>query len=496
MDNNCILSIDQGTTSSRAIIFDGNSKIVTSFQQEFEQIYPQNGWVEHDPQKIWETTIKVTQQALKSAELQNCKVIGIGITNQRETTVLWDKRSGEMVYNAIVWQDRRTSAICNDLKTAGLEQQITEKTGLLLDPYFSATKIAWILDNVDGARQKAENGHLAFGTIDSYLIWKLTGNKVHATDPTNACRTNLYNIHSGEWDQDLLEIFRIPESLLPQVLDCSGYFGKTDSALLGQSIPILGVAGDQQAASIGQCCFDSGSIKSTYGTGCFVLMNTGHNPVASQNRLLTTIAYQFDGTPTYAIEGSIFVAGAAIQWLRDGLGIISTAQETEEMARNLEHNSGTYVVPAFTGLGVPYWEPDVRGAIFGLTRATGSAEIVRSTLESICYLTYDLFAAMAEDGIKPKSLRVDGGMVANNWLLQFLSDLLEIKVVRPTIMETTALGAAYLAGREVGIYGNFSEFSKQWKHDSEFEPYLLSDHTRKQLLSGWHEAIRRVTVPV
>jgi len=496
MDNNCILSIDQGTTSSRAIIFDANSKIITTFQQEFEQIYPQSGWVEHDPEEIWKTTLIVTKRALKSAEHQNYKVVGIGITNQRETTVLWDKRSGEMVYNAIVWQDRRTSAICNDLKTAGLEQQITEKTGLLLDPYFSATKIAWILDNVDGARQKAENGHLAFGTIDSYLIWKLTGNKVHATDPTNACRTNLYNIHSGEWDQDLLEIFRIPESLLPQVLDCSGYFGKTDSALLGQPIPILGVAGDQQAASIGQCCFEPGSIKSTYGTGCFVLMNTGHNPIASQNRLLTTIAYQLDGTPTYAIEGSIFVAGAAIQWLRDGLGIISSAQETEEMARNLEHNSGIYVVPAFTGLGVPYWEPEVRGAIFGLTRATGSAEIVRSTLESICYLTYDLFAAMAEDGIKPKSLRVDGGMVANNWLLQFLSDLLEIEVVRPTIMETTALGAAYLAGREAGIFGNFSEFSKQWERDSEFEPNLLSDDTRKQLISGWHEAVHRVTAPI
>jgi glycerol kinase len=492
--NNCVLAIDQGTTSTRAIVFDGNAKIITTAQQEFPQIYPSEGWVEHDPEAIWNSTVEVCRRAFDIAEGQGLKIASIGITNQRETSVVWDRSTGKPIYNAIVWQDRRTSAVCADLKKDGVEDMLRERTGLLLDPYFSATKVAWILDHVDGAREKAERGELAFGTIDCFLIWKLTGGKVHATDPTNACRTNLYNIHGGTWDPELLKVFRVPEAVLPKVLDCDAHFGDTDTALLGRAVPITGVAGDQQAASIGQCCFEPGSIKSTYGTGCFVLMNTGSEPIASKNRLLTTIAYQLDGVPTYAIEGSIFVAGAAVQWLRDGIGIISSASECEKLASGLASNSGIYLVPAFTGLGVPYWEPDVRGAIFGLTRATGPAELVRATLESVCYLTSDLFAAMAQDGIKPSTLRVDGGMVANDWLLQFLASVLDMTVCRPAVMETTALGAAYLAGRHAGIYGNFEEFTAQWRRAAQFEPDMSATE-REELLRGWHDAVGRVTAP-
>ena len=492
--NNCVLAIDQGTTSTRAIVFDGNAKIITTAQQEFPQIYPSEGWVEHDPEAIWHSTVEVCRRAFDIAEGQGLKIACIGITNQRETSVVWDRSTGKPIYNAIVWQDRRTSAVCADLKKDGVEDMLRERTGLLLDPYFSATKVAWILDHVDGAREKAERGELAFGTIDCFLIWKLTGGKVHATDPTNACRTNLYNIHGGTWDPELLKVFRVPEAVLPKVLDCDAHFGDTDTALLGRAVPITGVAGDQQAASIGQCCFEPGSIKSTYGTGCFVLMNTGSEPIASKNRLLTTIAYQLDGVPTYAIEGSIFVAGAAVQWLRDGIGIISSASECEKLASGLASNSGIYLVPAFTGLGVPYWEPDVRGAIFGLTRATGPAELVRATLESVCYLTSDLFAAMAQDGIKPSTLRVDGGMVANDWLLQFLAGVLDMTVCRPAVMETTALGAAYLAGRHAGIYGNFEEFTAQWRRAAQFEPDMSATE-REKLLRGWHDAVGRVTAP-
>lgn len=493
-DRECVLAIDQGTTSTRAIVFDKNANIVTTAQQEFPQIYPADGWVEHDPDAIWNSTLEVSRRAFDIAEGQGLNIVGIGITNQRETSVVWEKATGKAIYNAIVWQDRRTADVCSVLKGDGLEAEIQARSGLLLDPYFSATKVAWILDNVAGARHKAEAGELAFGTIDSFLMWKLTGGKVHATDATNACRTNLYNIHKGEWDSELLKLFKVPPAMLPQVLDCAAHFGDTESDLFGRAIPILGVAGDQQAASIGQCCFEPGSIKSTYGTGCFVLMNTGSEPFASKNRLLTTVAYQLDGVPTYAIEGSIFVAGAAVQWLRDGLGIISSAGECEKLASGLEGNSGTYVVPAFTGLGVPYWEPNVRGAIFGLTRATGPAEVVRATLESVCYLTSDLFAAMAQDGIRPATLRVDGGMVANDWLLQFLADVLDMSVCRPAIMETTALGAAYLAGRQIGLYGDFEQFSTQWRRAAQFEPHINADQ-RAQLLSGWHDAVRRVTAP-
>nr|MBX2857855.1 glycerol kinase GlpK [Cellvibrionaceae bacterium] len=369
---------------------------------------------------------------------------------------------------------------------------IHEKTGLLLDPYFSSTKISWILNKVEGARARAEKGELAFGTIDSWIIWNLTAGQTHATDPTNACRTNLYNIHTGAWDEELLRFFNVPQALLPEVFDSSARYGETAAGLLGASIPIFGVAGDQQAASIGQCCFEPGDIKSTYGTGCFVLMNTGETPIDSKNRLLTTIAYQLDGKTTYAIEGSIFVAGAAVQWLRDGLGVIDSAQETESLASSLQHNAGIYVVPAFTGLGAPYWQPDVRGAVFGLTRATGAAELVRATLESVCYLTHDLFKALAEDGINPSSLRVDGGMVANDWLLQFLANILDMPVWRPSVMETTALGAAYLAGRQAGLYGDLNAFTEQWRCAAQFQPNT-SKEQRHALLSGWHDAVRRVT---
>ncbi len=486
-----ILAIDQGTTSSRAIVFDSRANIATSAQLEFTQIYPNEGWVEHDPEEIWNSVISVSQEAINPAEQKGLKIAGIGITNQRETTVVWDRSTGKPIYNAIVWQDRRTSQQCAELKSQNLEHKVHNKTGLLLDPYFSASKISWILDNVDGARAKAESGELAFGTIDSWLVWKLTGGKVHATDATNAARTNLYNIHTGEWDPELLEIFQVPEAILPAVKDCSADYGLTAEGLFNQRFPIFGVAGDQQAASIGQCCFTPGSIKSTYGTGCFVLMNTGTKPLKSQNKLLTTIAYQLDGVTTYAIEGSIFVAGAAVQWLRDGIGVINDAKETEQLAKSIPNNAGVYVVPAFTGLGVPYWEPDVRGAIFGLTRATGPAELVRATLESVCYQTYDLFSALEQDGIKPLSLRVDGGMVANNWLLQFLSDTLNMQVQRPGILETTALGAAYLAGKKAGIYGDLDEFSQQWQCMAEFNPRIEKEN-RKALLDGWHDAVRRV----
>ena len=489
----CILAIDQGTTSSRAIAFDANATIISVAQQEFAQHYPNEGWVEHDAEEIFSSTLAVTRQAIAEAEQQGFSIASIGITNQRETTVVWDKHSGESIYKAIVWQDRRTADICDQLKSDAVERDLQQRTGLLLDPYFSATKVAWILDNVEGARQRAERGELAFGTIDCYLIWKLTGGRVHATDATNASRTNLYNIHTGEWDDELLKLFNVPAAVLPTVKNCSDDFGSTDPALLDHSIAIEGVAGDQQAASIGQCCFAAGNIKSTYGTGCFVLMNTGEQALLSKNRLLTTVAYQLDGTTTYAIEGSIFIAGAAVQWLRDGIGIIESAKDTEAMASGLQGNSGVYMVPALTGMGAPYWRPDARGAIYGLTRATGPKELVRATLESICYLTNDLFEAMAEDGIRPTSLQVDGGMVANNWLLQFLADILGLTVRRPVVMETTALGAAYLAGKRCGVYGDFEEFSKLWGCDGEFSAAMPAQQ-REKLLTGWRDAVRRTLI--
>ena len=451
MKDELILSLDQGTTSSRAILFDQNTNIITTAQQEFPQHYPQNGWVEHNPEDIWSSCLSVVKEVLAHAKQINADVIAMGITNQRETTIVWDKQTGKPIYNAIVWQDRRTAKQCQQLKDQKLEAFVRERTGLLLDPYFSATKVAWILDHVEGARALAEQNRLAFGTIDSFLIYRLTAGQQHVTDATNASRTNLFNIHTGQWDEQLLDIFSVPPSCLPRVLNCADDFGITDKNLIGEAIPIYGVAGDQQSAAIGQCCFTAGETKSTYGTGCFVLSNTGTTALQSQHQLLTTVAYQLDGQIHYCLEGSIFIAGAGIQWLRDGLGLIKHAKETQALAESLDDNRGVYLVPAFTGLGAPYWEPDVRGALFGLTRDTGVAELVRATLESVCYQTYDLIEAMTGDGVSTQVLKVDGGMVNNDWLVQFLADTLMVEITRPKVVETTALGVVFLAGLRLSL---------------------------------------------
>jgi len=489
--NQYILSIDQGTTSSRAMLFDENGHAAFTAQQEFTQFFPRDGWVEHNPEEIWITTLGVVREALEHASADGRQIAAIGITNQRETTVVWDRSSGEPVYNAIVWQDRRTADFCEGLRAQGLETSVAAKTGLLLDPYFSGTKINWILENVRGARARAEKGELAFGTIDSFLIWRLTAGKSHATDATNASRTLLFNIHDQCWDSELLEMLSIPESLLPEVLDCAADFGTTSKDLLKAEIPIAGVAGDQQAALIGQACFEPGMIKSTYGTGCFMMLNTGEQALSSSNKLLTTIGYRLNGKTSYALEGSIFVAGAAVQWLRDGLGIIDSAGQTEAMAASLDSNHGVYLVPAFTGLGAPHWDPDARGAIFGITRDTGPAQLVRATLESVCYQTFDLLEAKRRDGLTPTRLRVDGGMVQNNWLCQFLSDLLNIIVERPLQTETTALGAAYLAGLQVGIFSSLEDIAGRWQADQEFDP-SMENSARNLLLADWHEAVIKV----
>ncbi|MEQ8751455.1 MAG: glycerol kinase GlpK [Amphiplicatus sp.] len=487
--NPTILAIDQGTTSSRAIAFGRTANIVAVAQQEFPQHYPADGWVEHDPEDIWRTTLDTARRAFAEAEAKGSEIVAIGITNQRETTVVWERDSLKPIYNAIVWQDRRTADVCRRLKADGLEPLVRERTGLLLDPYFSASKAAWILTHAD-ARAKAERGALAFGTIDSFLIARLTGGKIHATDATNASRTSLYNIRKSGWDADLLKAFRVPPAILPKVLDCAADYGMTEPSLFGRAIPIYGVAGDQQAAAIGQACFAPGSIKSTYGTGCFVLVQTGGTFVASENNLLTTIAARLKGETTYAIEGSIFVAGAAIQWLRDGLGIIKTAKESEALARSIDGNGGVYLVPAFTGLGAPHWAPDARGAISGLTRATGRAELARAALESVVYQTADLLGAIRQDGVAPDALRVDGGMVANDWLMQFLADILDMPVERPVIMETTALGAAFLAGLQAGLYGSTDDVAAIWRRDARFEPQMIASE-RETLLAGWRKAIAR-----
>ncbi|WP_020590769.1 glycerol kinase GlpK [Kiloniella laminariae] len=489
-DKKYILSIDQGTTSSRAIVFDTSGISLTKAQQEFPQIYPDDGWVEHDPETIWSSTLAVSRAALDEATAKGARVATIGITNQRETTIVWDRTTGKPVYNAIVWQDRRTADYCSELKASGHEELVTARTGLLLDPYFSATKIAWILDNVEGARTRAEKGELAFGTVDSFLLWHLTGGAVHATDVTNASRTMIFDIHKLTWDAELLALFNIPASILPEVKDSAADFGQTAPEIFGTPIPVEGIAGDQQAASFGQTCFEPGSIKSTYGTGCFVLLNTGNKPLASKNRLLTTIGYRVKGQTSYALEGAIFVSGAAVQWLRDGLKIIKSAAETEALASSLNDNKGVYLVPAFTGLGAPYWDPHARGAIFGLTRDSGPAEIVRATLEAVCYQTRDLFQAMADDGLTPKELRVDGGMVSNDWLLQFLADTLNLSVDRPEVSETTALGAAYLAGLQHGIYESLEDIKQNWHLQRRFVPEMSAD-TREHNLSGWDLAIQR-----
>ena len=486
-----ILAIDQGTTSSRTLVFNSQGVVLFTAQEEFPQIYPEDGWVEHDPEAIWQSTLSTLKQAYQFAQDSDGEIAGIGITNQRETTLIWDRDSGRPIYNAIVWQDRRTADICRDIKTRYDERTLASKTGLLLDPYFSSTKAAWILDHVAGARDRAAKGELAFGTVDSFLIYRLTAGASHATDATNASRTNLFNIHNSDWDEDLLELFNVPASILPEVKNCADHYGMTDESLLGESLPILGVAGDQQAAAIGQACFDTGDIKSTYGTGCFVILNTGETCVPSSNRLLSTVCYRLNGKTTYALEGSIFIAGAAVQWLRDGINIIEDAAETESIASSLEHNHGVYLVPAFTGLGAPHWAPDARGGLFGITRDTTREHIVRATLESVCYQTFDLFEAMAADGVRPTSLRVDGGMVHNNWVVQFLSDILTIPVERPKVLETTALGVAYLVGLEAGIYRSLKDISKNWQSESKFSPNMPSD-AREEVLSDWNNAVAKV----
>ena len=486
-----ILAMDQGTTSSRAIIFDADYSVVAQAQQEFTQHFPDSGWVEHDAADIWRTSLDTAHIALQEAGIEPQQIAGIGITNQRETTLLWDHNSGEPIYNAIVWQDRRTADYCTELKQRGHEAMVSNKTGLLLDPYFSATKIAWILDNVDGARARAEAGELAFGTVDSWLLWNLTAGKNHATDATNASRTMLYNIHQGSWDEELLTLFNIPSSVLPEVKDCATEYGVTN--LLGGEIPILGIAGDQHAATIGQACFTAGMMKSTYGTGCFALLNTGDQAVTSTNRLLTTIAYQLDGNVTYALEGSIFIAGAAVQWLRDGLGIIESAKQSGELAIEADDNQQVYMIPAFTGLGAPWWDAEARGALIGLTRGTGPAEISRAALESVCYQTLDLLKAMQADlGADTDTvLRVDGGMVASDWTMQRLADILQAPVDRPVIAETTALGAAWLAGSKAGLWPDQAGFAKSWRQDKQFTP-LMSASERDCKVAGWDNAVRRV----
>jgi glycerol kinase len=490
--SNFLLAIDQGTTSSRAIVFDNNANPVASDQSEFTQHFPKSGWVEHDPDEIWQTTRETCTNAIAKAGICSADIAAIGITNQRETTIVWNRKTGKPVYRAIVWQDRRTADICETHKKAGHEPTIIAKTGLLLDPYFSGTKVAWILDNVDGARAAAEKGELAFGTIDCFLLWHLTGGKVHATDATNASRTMLYNIKAGKWDDELLEILNVPRSILPQVKDSSCHFGDTDPGLFGTRIRISAIAGDQQAATIGQACFEPGMMKSTYGTGCFAILNTGHEMVLSSNRLLTTIAYQLNGQVTYALEGSIFIAGAAVQWLRDGLKIISAASQTDAMATKADLEQQVYLVPAFTGLGAPYWDAHCRGAIFGITRATSPNELARATLEAVCYQTRDLKQAMQADWQPPQktTLRVDGGMVASNWTMQFLADMLDANVDRPKITETTALGAAYLAGLEVGFFSSLADISRNWQLEKKFTP-TMAEKDRAKKYAGWKDAVSR-----
>jgi glycerol kinase len=495
-----LLAIDQGTTSSRAILFRPDTSVAAQAQQEFPQHFPASGWVEHEAEDLWRTTLATCRAAIAQVDAKAGDIAAIGITNQRETTVVWDRKTGTAIHRAIVWQDRRTAERCARLRDEGHEPLVTERTGLILDPYFSGTKIGWILDHVPGARARAERGELAFGTVDSWILWKLTGGKVHATDATNAARTLLFNIHTGEWDDDLLELLRVPRSMLPEVRDCAADFGAALPELFGGTISIGGIAGDQQAATVGQACFQPGMIKSTYGTGCFALLNTGTTAVASRNRLLTTIAYQLGGKRTYALEGSIFVAGAAVQWLRDGLGIIKSSAESEALAEAADPAQQVYLVPAFVGLGAPHWDPDVRGAMFGLTRGSGPAEFALAALESVCYQTADLIDAMRADWAQSGGtraapvLRVDGGMAASNFAMQRLADLLAAPVDRPVIRETTALGAAYLAGHQAGILPEPKRFADSWRLERRFVPSMPTS-TREKKLAGWRDAVRRLTMP-
>ncbi len=485
---NGILAIDQGTTSSRAIIFSKSGKKLISSQLEFKQFFPKNGWVEHNPNEIWSTTIKVTKNVLLKSKKLKINIKALGITNQRETTVCWDKRTGEPVYNAIVWQDRRTENYCKKIKKK--EKLIRKKTGLFLDPYFSATKIKWIIDNVPKAKKLFKKNDLLFGTIDTFLIWKLTNGKIHATDATNASRTMLFNITSNKWDKDILKVFKLNEKILPTVKNSADDFGFTSEKIVGQKIKISAVLGDQQAAAIGQACFEKGSVKSTYGTGAFLLMNTGEKKIMSKNKLITTICYRINNKTTYALEGSVFIAGAGVQWLRDKIRLIDNAYETEKIAKSKKNSKGVYVVPAFTGLGAPYWNSKSRGLITGLTRDSDWRDLVRATIESVAYQTSDLFLSMRKDGLNPKSVKVDGGMVSNNWFVQFLSEILKIKITRSKINETTALGAAYMAGYQTGIYRSLSDIKQNWKKDRDFKPKFNKSY-RNKLLQGWQQAIKK-----
>ena len=483
-----ILAIDQGTTSTRAIVFDLEGGIRATAQRELPQIFPDDGWVEHDPEEIWRATLAVCNEVLAKAG----DVAGIGITNQRETTVIWDRTTGRPIHNAIVWQDRRGAALCRKLEAEGHGPLVQRLTGLLFDPYFSATKLVWLLENVPGARARAEKGELAAGTIDSFLLWRLTDGRVHATDATNASRTLLFDIHRQAWSEELLALFGIPRALLPEVRDTAAEFGTTEAGLFDRPLPVLAMIGDQQAAGVGQACFEPGMIKSTYGTGCFVLVNSGREAPQSKNRLVTTVGVRIKGRTTYALEGSIFIAGAAVQWLRDRLGFITQSSETAAIAAGLPGNAGVYLVPAFTGLGAPYWEPDARGALFGLTRDVGRAEIVRAALEAVCYQTRDLMQAMAADGApRPTALRVDGGMSANDWVMQFLADILGLPVERPVVTETTALGAAYVAGLQAGLFASPADIAKRWRRDRLFEP-KMTEAERERLYAGWQDAVARV----
>ncbi|MDR3516155.1 MAG: glycerol kinase GlpK [Azospirillaceae bacterium] len=490
-----IVALDQGTTSTRAIVFDPKGMAVGLARRELRQFYPADGWVEHDPEDIWRDSVAVMRDAVGGAGLDPADIAALGIANQRETALIWDRSTGMPVHRAIVWQDRRTADLCATIAAAGAAPDVQARTGLVLDPYFSATKVAWLLDTIPGVRSRAERGELCFGTIDSFLLFRLTGGRVHATDATNASRTLLFNILTQDWDEEMLRLFRVPRALLPEVRDSSTSFGVTDPDILGRSVPICGIAGDQQAAMVGQACFEPGMVKATYGTGCFVLLNTGTRPVSSANGLLTTVAYRLDGVPYYALEGSIFVAGAAVKWLRDGLGIVTHASQTDDMATRVPDNHGVYLVPAFTGLGAPYWSPYSRAAIFGLTLDAGPAHIARAALEAMAYQTSDLERAMTADwGQAPKTLRVDGGMVANAWLCQFLADMVGLPVERPATVETTALGAAYLAGLASGVYTDSTALAQAWSCERRFKPTMASDR-RERLYEGWLDAVARVTAP-
>ena len=485
-----LLSIDQGTTSSRSILFDLKGNKIFSSQFEFQQIFPNSGWVEHNPEEIWKVTLRTIKEAIKKSKRLKFKIISIGITNQRETTILWDKNTGKPVYNAIVWQDRRTNKICENLKKRKLENLFRYKTGLFIDPYFSATKVKWILDNISLSKKLLKDKRLMFGTIDTFLIWRLTNKKNHFTDATNASRTLMYNINSNKWDEEILKKLNIPKSILPKVKNSADNFGLTSKKVIGEEIPIHAVLGDQQAAAVGQTCFDKGSVKSTYGTGAFAIMNTGNKKILSKNKLLTTICYRLKNKNTYALEGSIFIAGAGIQWLRDKIKLIDNAYETEKIAKSKIDNDGIYIVPAFTGLGAPYWSPDSKGLITGLTRNTDWKNLVRAVIESVVYQSYDLFEAMKKDGLKPKIIKVDGGMVTNNWFTQFLSNILNVEVIRPIVQETTALGVAFFAGYQAGEFKSLKEIKYKWKKDTIFVP-KINKKLRNNLLQGWQQAIRK-----